>query len=108
MGEEPVDDDPLEIKDLAVKYDYLIYKINDHITNLAEITHQSIITKRNMIDEDYFNEQLHLDEELQNADKLIGECNLIETLFMKLDQLYMFVGDFKERISVLEREFNNV
>jgi len=100
------DDDPLEIKDLAVKYDYLIYKINDHIANLADITHQSVSNKRKLIDEEYFDQQLHLDEQLADADRLIDECKELETLFMKLDQLYMFVGDFKQRVATLEQEFS--
>lgn len=108
MGEENADDDPLEIKDLAVKYDYLIYKINDHITNLADITHESIMTKRKLIDEEYFDKQLNLDEQLRSADRLLDECKQLEALFMKLDQLYMFVSDFKNRTSALEREFNHL
>lgn len=105
---DAVDDDPLEIKDLSVKYDYLIYKINDHIANLAEITHQSVTTKRKLIDEEYFDHQLHLDDQLKDADRLLHECAELEILFLKLDQLYMFVGDFKERISVLEQEFDQL
>lgn len=103
-----VDDDPLEIKDLSVKYDYLIYKINDHIATLAEITHQSVTTKRKLIDEQYFDHQLRLDDQLKDADRLLQECTKLETLFMKLDQLYMFVGDFKKRITVLEQEFEQL
>lgn len=103
-----VDDDPLEIKDLSVKYDYLIYKINDHIANLADITHQSVTTKRKLIDEQYFDHQLRLDDQLKDADRLIQECTELETLFMKLDQLYMFVGEFKKRMTVLEQEFEQL
>lgn len=108
MSNEPIDDDPLELKDLAVEYDYLMYKINDHIANLAEITYQSVTTKRKLIDEEYFDQQLHLDEQLEDADRLIDKCKELELLFMKLDQLYMFVGDFKTRLSTLEREFSQI
>lgn len=100
-------DDPLELKDLAVKYDYLVYKINDHIASLAEITHQSVQSKRHLIDTEYLDQQLHLDHELAHADKLLLECSELEALFMKLDQLYMFVDDFKARVGRLEREFSH-
>lgn len=102
------DDDPLQLKDLAVKYDYLMYKIGDHITNLADLTHQSVVNKRKLIDEDYFDKQLQLDAELDGADQLLEECRELESLFMKLDQLYMFVGDFKTRLSSLESDFNSL
>lgn len=99
------DDDPLELKDLAVKFDYLMYKINDRIAALSEQTHQSVVAKQHLIQHDYFGRQLGLDAEMARADALLAQCAELELLFMKLDQLYIFVDDFKARLAVLERGF---
>lgn len=98
-------DDPLELKQLAIKYDYLIYKINDHISTLSEQTFLAVTKKTELVSDDYFDQQLQLDQRLQKADQLLRQCNDIDMLFLKLSQLYMFVDDFKERIAHLEREF---
>lgn len=108
MNEEHPDDDPFELKELAVNYDYLIYKINDTIATLSEKTFQSINNKNKLINESYLNDQLQLNEELQDIDKLITQSKELEMTFMKLDQLNLFVEDFKSRISYLEDEFDKL
>lgn len=108
MEERLVDDDPLQIKDLAVQYDYLIYKISDHISNLADLTYLSVISKQQLIEEDYFENQLGLDKELDESNKMIEECNKLEMVYTKLDQLYLFVEDFKTRITYLENRFKEM
>lgn len=104
----PEDDDPLRIKDLAVSYDYLMYKIHDHIESLLETTFQSVETKQRLIEQDYFEDQLHMDENIAQAQKLLKQCDDLELLFMKLDQLYLFVDDFKTRVAYLETEFDKI
>ncbi|GBL50986.1 hypothetical_protein [Candidozyma auris] len=104
----PEDDDPLKIKDLAVTYDYLMYKIHDHIATLSEITYKSVQTKQRLIEQDYFQHQLHLDENVAEIQSLLKSCDDIELQFMKLDQLYSFVDDFKARVAYLEEEFDKV
>lgn len=104
----PEDDDPLKIKDLAVSYDYLMYKIHDHITTLAEKTYESVQKKQQLVENDYFHDQLHLDENIADAQELLKQCDEIQLQFMKLDQLYVFVEDFKKRLMVVESEFNRL
>lgn len=101
---QPEDDDPLQLKQLAVNYDYLIYKINDHIAVLSEQTFRLMKTKQQLTEE-YLQDKLHLEEEFANIDELIGHCKEIELTFMKLDQLRMFVDDFHQRLNYLEQEF---
>lgn len=108
MTEDSVDDDPLQLKDLAVKYSYLMYKITDHISNLSELTYESVTRKEKLIDQEYFDKQLHLNEQLQEANDMIKECDQIEAAYMKLDQLYLFVEDFKARITHLENVFKEL
>lgn len=103
-----MDDDPLKLKDLAVQYDYLMFKISDHISNLAELTYQSVISKQQVIEQDYFENQLNLEKELEDSNKVIEECNKLEMVYTKLDQLYLFVDDFKTRLTQLENKFKEI
>ncbi|PVH14212.1 uncharacterized protein CXQ87_002339 [Candidozyma duobushaemuli] len=101
-----MDDDPLRIKDLAVSYDYLMYKIHDHIASLSETTFSSVESKQRLIEQDYFQQQLQLDKNIADAQALLDQCDDLELQFMKLDQLYSFVDDFKDRVARLEKEFD--
>lgn len=103
MSEE---EDPLGLKELALNYDYSIYKINDYINNLSEMTFDSVSKKDKLIKQEYFHEQLNLTEELDQVDKLVQRCNDIELEFMKIDQLQMFINDFKLRLSAIEQGFS--
>ncbi|KAK6456267.1 uncharacterized protein RJT20DRAFT_5659 [Scheffersomyces xylosifermentans] len=105
---EDLDPDPLELRKLALSYDYLIYKINDHVSTLAETTYQSIQNKQQLIEKNYLQDQLKLDEEMKDVDSLLKKCTQLELDFLKLDQLNMFIQDFKQRLDVLEREFSQV
>lgn len=98
-------DDPLQLKLLAVNYEYLMYKINDHIGNLAEKTNLAVEQKKRLIEDDYFVKQLDIESQLKQADDLLAECNEVERQLMKLDQLYGFAEDFKQRIAYLEEQF---
>lgn len=101
-----MDDDPLRIKDLAVNYDYLMYKIHDHIALLLETTFSLVESKQRLIEQDYFQQQLQLDKNIADAQALLDQCDDLELQFMKLDQLYLFVDDFKDRVARLEKEFD--
>lgn len=100
------EEDPLGLKELALNYDYSIYKINDYINNLSEMTFESVSKKDKLIKQEYFHEQLNLAEELDLVDKLVQKCNDIELEFMKIDQLQMFINDFKLRLSAVEQGFS--
>ncbi|KAK6463156.1 hypothetical protein DFJ63DRAFT_334713 [Scheffersomyces coipomensis] len=102
------DPDPLEIRKLALSYDYLIYKINDHISNLADTTYESITTKQKLIEVNYLEDQLNLSQELTEIDQLLDQCNQLEMEFLKLDQLQIFINDFKNRIEVIEKGFQQL
>ncbi|OBA21623.1 hypothetical protein METBIDRAFT_27524, partial [Metschnikowia bicuspidata var. bicuspidata NRRL YB-4993] len=99
------DDDPLLLKDLAVDFDYLMFKIKDHILGLAELTNTSVASKKQLIENDYFAQQLQLDAQLADADSTLKECAELEMLFLKLSQLRQFVDGFKTRLASLEHEY---
>lgn len=100
-------EDPLGLKELALNYDYLIYKINDYVKNLSEQTFESVCLKDKMIKEEILGKKLDLDNEMERVDHLIAKCDELELEFLKLDQLNLFIDDFKKRVKNLENRFNN-
>mmetsp|Transcript_8495 Transcript_8495/g.10582 ORF Transcript_8495/g.10582 Transcript_8495/m.10582 type:complete len:109 (-) Transcript_8495:1011-1337(-) len=102
------DEDPLVLKSLAVNFDYLMYKINDHISNLSEKSYNAVSAKQDFVNEEYLQKQLNLERELQEIDEILNKCNELELDFMRLDQLYLFVEDFKSRLDSLEHGFKEV
>lgn len=102
------DEDPLVLKNLAVNFDYLMYKINDHISNLSEKTFNAVNAKQDFVNSEYLQKQLNLEKEINEIDLIISKCNDLELDFMKLDQLYLFVEDFKSRLNSLEDGFKEI
>lgn len=100
--------DHLQLKLLAVNFDYLMYKISDRINTLSEQTNASVTAKAKSIEEDYLQEQLHLDQLLSEIDACQRDCNELELLFAKLDQLYVFAQDFNGRLDILEAGFKTL
>ncbi|CAK7901434.1 biogenesis of lysosome-related organelles complex 1 subunit Cnl1p [[Candida] anglica] len=105
---EVEDEDPLGLRELAVRFDYLLYRINDHVTNLSELTYQSVCSKRDTIEIEYLDKQLQLDKKLKDVDTILRSCDELELELMKLDQMSNFVDDFKERLHVLEIAFKGI
>ena len=97
--------DPLELHKLSLSYDYLMFKIKDYIKTLTDQTYDSVLQKHDYIKHDYFERQLNLPQQYKEIDKLLKTCDDIEQEFMKIDQLEMFVNDFKQRLDVIERGF---
>ncbi|KAI5955672.1 hypothetical protein KGF54_001174 [Candida jiufengensis] len=101
------DSDPLELHQLSLSYDYLIYKIKDYIKTLTDQTYTSIVQKQNSINNDYF-EKLKLSKQYDNIDNLLKKCNDLELEFMKIDQLVIFVEEFKQRLDIIESRFKEL
>lgn len=95
-------DDPLAINKLAVSFDYLMYKIKDHIESLSEETYEVVSYKQNFIDG--YIDQIGLEKTFEQSDKLIQKCDDLEMELYKLEKIEEFVGEFKNRIAVLESE----
>lgn len=101
-------EDPLGLKELALNYDYLVFKINDYIANLSQVTYDAVSSKEKLVKQDYLTNQLHLTDELQSIDELLRKCNELELEFIKVDQLKLFVEDFKQRLFELETEYQKM
>ncbi|WPK25114.1 hypothetical protein PUMCH_002417 [Australozyma saopauloensis] len=97
--------DPLQLKGLAVNFDYLMYKISDRISTLSDQTHAAVLSKANAVENDYLAEQLQIETVLAEIETCHKDCRELEGLFAKLDQLYTFVDEFNDRLTVLEAGF---
>ncbi|EDK43349.1 hypothetical protein LELG_01527 [Lodderomyces elongisporus NRRL YB-4239] len=105
----PADEpDPLELKKLSLSYDYLTYKIKDHIKTLTDQTYAAVLEKQELINKDYIEGQLDLSQKYEQISQLIQTCNDLELDFMKIDQLEIFVEDFAKRLDVLEAQFSDL
>ncbi|CAX44554.1 conserved hypothetical protein [Candida dubliniensis CD36] len=102
------DPDPLELKKLSLNYDYLMYKIRDYINTLTEQTYQSILSKQYQINQEYLHDQLNLFDNYESIDEMLKTISQLEMEFLKLDQLEVFIQDFKQRLIVLEHEFDKL
>lgn len=102
------DPDPLELRKLSLSYDYLMYKISDYINTLTEQTYQAVLSKQYQINQEYLNDQLKLFDNYEKIDDLLKMVNNLEMEFLKLDQLDQFILDFKQRLNVLEYEFDKL
>ncbi|QPG76322.1 hypothetical protein FOA43_003708 [Brettanomyces nanus] len=92
------DDDPLEVRRLALTFDYLMYKIQDHVTGLSDAVTQNVdyTKKQRQLELSQINRDIH------DARKLISECNCINLEIDKLEQLQLMTRDFKERLTVID------
>lgn len=102
------DDDPLQIKELALAYDYLMFKINNHIAKLSERTLEAVAAEDEYVSHEYLEKQLNLSQEYSRIDNVLKAADVLEQDFLKLEQLMYFVEDFKGRVERLESKHNDL
>lgn len=100
-------DDPLEIKKLAVSFDYLMYKIKDRVSTLCDSTYEAVSAKNKWINADYLDKQLNISGQIEEIDDILRACDAVENQFMRLEQLEMFVADFNRRLARIEAMVQN-
>ncbi|CAN3374205.1 hypothetical protein DIURU_004126 [Diutina rugosa] len=99
------DDDPLELRRLAVSYDYLVFKIKDRMAALIEETERAVVLKEQAVEEEYLGQKLAIGDRMEQIDQLNKRCDELEAEFARLEQLYVFVDDFKARLAALKQGF---
>lgn len=102
------DDDPLELRRLAVSFDYLVFKIKDRIAALVEDTERAVVLKEQAVEEEYLGRRLAIGDRMEQIDELVSRCDELEAEFARLEQLYAFVDDFKARVAALKQGFASV
>lgn len=102
--DDSIDDvDPLELRKLAVAYEYLLFKIDGRVSDLAALTKEAV-DARGLYAENVI-KALDIDKAIERLDCLINSCRKLESELLKIQQWKLFVADFDARISALESIF---
>ncbi|CDK24618.1 unnamed protein product [Kuraishia capsulata CBS 1993] len=94
------DDDPLEVKSLALEFDYLIYKIQDRVKTLSDQTKDSVTAQK----VNYENDIARINANIGQINDLVRECDLIENEFVKIEQISQIAKDFTMRLTQVEKK----
>ncbi|AMD19176.1 HBR275Cp [Eremothecium sinecaudum] len=104
-GEE-INKDPFHVDQLILDYDYLIYRIKDHVstihletTNACRRQHD-LITKG--IVEDIIENNI---KELRNV---LGKCKELEAYILQLNALDSIVNTFHERVNEVIKQLRDI
>lgn len=93
------EEDPLQVKELAMNFDSLMNEINLKTEDLATKVYNHVEAKK-------YNNEINIEvinTKLQQMRNLILEANDLTTEIEKLDQLRLFSRDFKERLKIVSR-----
>ncbi|OWB72217.1 hypothetical protein B5S31_g1924 [[Candida] boidinii] len=96
---EDESDDPLNVKELALSFDYLTYKIQDRVKTLSE----NIEVNLSFSKSNYEMEIFKITENLENVKMLIRECDSLNDEFSKLEQINLISRDFVSRLTKLDK-----
>ncbi|ODQ78322.1 hypothetical protein BABINDRAFT_168496 [Babjeviella inositovora NRRL Y-12698] len=98
---QPENDDPLQIKLLALNFDYLLYKISDHVNALSQDTYTAIHGQQGEFDE---LDLPVLDASMEHILKvLLPKLCELEANLMAIGQVSDIAKLFRERILTLEQ-----
>ncbi|GMF06219.1 unnamed protein product [[Candida] boidinii] len=96
---EDESDDPLNVKELALSFDYLTYKIQDRVKTLSE----NIEVNLSFSKSNYEMEIFKITENLEHVKMLIKECDYLNDEFSKLEQINLISRDFVSRLTILDK-----
>ncbi|KAH3685720.1 hypothetical protein WICPIJ_003320 [Wickerhamomyces pijperi] len=95
----PEDDvDPLGISQLSLAFNYTVYKIQDSLQSIIIQTDEYIQHQSSMISKDL----VDIDDQLNDLKSTVKRCADLKMKFDTIEQIAMFVQDFKKRVDELE------
>lgn len=98
--------DTLGINKLIVDYDYLLYKINDHVQSIQYRTDQICKRQNQLVEQDIIEGQI--DFNIDQFKKLLKHCDELETHFDMMDQIDLIAKSFKDRLQNITMEYSNI
>ncbi|CCF58551.1 hypothetical protein KAFR_0E04000 [Kazachstania africana CBS 2517] len=98
--------DPLNINKLSVDYDYLLYKISDHVQSIQLDVKEICEKQYGLINNEIILNVI--DENIKNFKILLQKCEDLENYFDMLDQIGVIAESFKERIKQISIEYKKV
>lgn len=88
------EDDPLNVRQLGVTFDYLMFQISEKIAEISQETENDVVLLQKT-SELKVNE---MDKIIASLKKLIADCTELENDFERIKQLGFIVAEFKTRI----------
>ncbi|KAH3669353.1 hypothetical protein OGAPHI_001474 [Ogataea philodendri] len=96
------EDDPLKVKELALAFDYLMYKIQDHTSQLSERVENHVIQSKAEHEVD-----IHaIQQKLEQIKLLLAHCDKVDQEIDKLEQLNIIAKDFNQRLLSVQRRMD--
>lgn len=102
--EEPCD--PFKIDRLTVHYDYLLYKIQDYVSSIHLHTTEICKRQNELVTKEVI--EGIIDENIAELQKLLVQCEELESSFDMLDQIDVIVQTFKQRIEDVVKEHKSL
>lgn len=96
------DEDPLEVRNVALVFDYLMYKIKDHVAEITDSVIQNVDYARNQQELEISRVNRHI----KKARQLITKCDRTDMEIEKLVQLQSITKDFCDRLMNVDRHMN--
>lgn len=105
MSQEP-HEDSLGIDKLSVNYDYLLYKIADHVSTIEFQTNQICRRQNELITKDIVGGII--DENIKHFKGILRKCEELENHFDMLDQINSITENFKTRLAQVARDYKEL
>lgn len=93
------DDDPLRVKELALRFDYLLYRLKDHIATVLQEAVERVENKDNLT---RFNDLLNMDEQIAYLQRLLVSLREIDSDIATIHQVSEIVAGFRLRLREVE------
>ncbi|ODV87776.1 hypothetical protein CANARDRAFT_25990 [[Candida] arabinofermentans NRRL YB-2248] len=93
------DDDPLHVRELALNYDYLLFKIQEHTQQLSQKIEANVSHSK----QKYENEINSIENHLRKVMELSHDCDLLNLEIDKLEQLDLITKDFTNRLVEIDQ-----
>lgn len=98
--------DPFDVDKLSVHYDYLLYKIQDHVSSIHWKTTEIVKKQNEIVDKGIIEEVI--DVNIRELRSLLEKCQELENHFDLLNQIDAIVQNFPERIDQVIKEYKEL
>ncbi|AGO12582.1 AaceriAER242Cp [[Ashbya] aceris (nom. inval.)] len=103
---EDVNRDPFRVDQLILDYDYLLYRIKDHVASIHLATTE-VCRKQNQLVCSGIVEEI-IDNNIKNVRELLAKCKELEAYFEQLNAIDGIVSTFHERMDEIVKQYRDI
>ncbi|AAS52923.1 AER242Cp [Eremothecium gossypii ATCC 10895] len=103
---EDVNNDPFRVDQLILDYDYMLYRIKDHVASIHLATTE-LCRKQNQLVCTGIVEEI-IDSNIKNVRELLTKCKELETYFEQLHAIDGIVSTFHERMDEIVKQYRDI